>query len=67
MIVAFYAVRLVQNYTREKDEADFIRNRWNEQAQINLACLQNDDVLAAHEEVVYGIELRDKKDLENTL
>jgi hypothetical protein len=45
VVVAFYAVWLVQRYTRRKDGADFIRNRWNEQAQLNLACIQNDEAL----------------------
>jgi hypothetical protein len=61
MIVAFYAVRLVQNYTHKKDEADFIRNRWNEQAQLNLICIQNDEALTAHEEIVYGQPMYDIK------
>jgi hypothetical protein len=54
VVVAFYAVWLVQRYTRQKDGADFLRNRWNEQAQLNIACIQSDEVLKAHEEIVYG-------------
>jgi hypothetical protein len=54
VVVAFYAVWLVQRYTRQKDGADFLRNRWNEQAQLNIACTQSDEVLKAHEEIVYG-------------
>lgn len=45
VVAALYAVWLVQKYTRAKDEADFIRNRWNEQTQLNLACIHNDAAL----------------------
>ncbi len=54
VLAALYAVRLVQKYTREKDEADFIRNRWNEQTQLNLVCIHSDTALKSHEEIVYG-------------
>jgi hypothetical protein len=43
-----------KNTRARKDEADFIRNRWNEQTQLNLACINNDTALAAHEQIVYG-------------
>lgn len=61
VVVAYCALRLVQNYTRKKDAADFIRNRWNEQAQLNLLCIQNDEALATHEKIVYGQEPVDQK------
>ena len=67
VIVAFYALYLVQNYTRKKDGADFIRNRWNEQAQLNLLCIENDEALTAHEEIVYGRSLSDRKLSRNSL
>lgn len=61
VLVAFYALYLVQNYTINKDQADFLRNRWNEQTQLNMMCLNNDEALCAHEEIVYGQKLSDKK------
>lgn len=52
--MAFYALRLVQNYTEKKDRADFIRNQWNEQALLNVTILQNEQLLAVNERLVYG-------------
>lgn len=52
--VAFYAVRLVHNYTTRRDKTEFLRNVWHEQQQLNLATLGNEDALEQFEKIVYG-------------
>ena len=60
-IIALYAVHLVQAYTRKRDQADFIRSRWSEQAQLNLLYLENEGALDIHEEIVYGRKMADRR------
>jgi len=52
--VAVYAVRLVYNYTKKKDRAEFLRSLWHEQQLINMHTLSSPDSLEQFEKIVYG-------------
>jgi hypothetical protein len=59
VLVALYVAMLLHNYSRRRDRLEFMRQRWHEQQQINLALTSDMELLKIAEFITYGRELRD--------
>jgi hypothetical protein len=63
VLVALYVALLLHNYTRRRDRLEFMRQRWHEQQEINLALTRDTELLKLAEFITYGRELADSPKL----
>ncbi len=57
VLVALYVALLLHGYTRRRDRLEFMRQRWHEQQEINLALTRDMELLKMAEFITYGREL----------